>query len=455
MIKSLITILATTMLLATTLSSAEIIPVWNKTNEAGEIHDMEFLRGEDQFILLAGTAENSQIQIRETMTGELVRSFPMNSFHQPKLAITPDSNRFVLVTGGTDKLGATIELRDISSFNLIKKDSLINTKDEISGKDLFYVFNQIVIDPIRPYAYLILERTNFTTTLPKDSTFVIVYNYETMQRVKDLTPIGFGAEYISQLTVSKDGKYLATLNDGKAYLKVWDLETYEEIRSVKLYDDNLPNLDWWCESKDIEFSETNSEDIYFSGYFPGDGIEFVQNGLYKYFVDSEIVSLKFAYSGEFIVFKQEENIYINSGGNDKILSNDGIDYILEIDSDLLNFPSSIKVIYSELNEVFVGTSIFNSGSIKYDSQTSITTKYDEEITISPNPTTSSLKIELGNKALINSYEITDANGKQVLSGSNSLSSSVSIDVESLLVGVYIIELTTSSGDVVTDKFVKE
>ena len=73
----------------------------------------------------------------------------------------------------------------------------------------------------------------------------------------------------------------------------------------------------------------------------------------------------------------------------------------------------------------------------------------------PNPTTSSLKIELGNKALITSYKITDANGKQVLTGSLSPSSSVRIDVESLLAGVYIIELTTSSGDVVTDKFVKE
>ncbi len=73
----------------------------------------------------------------------------------------------------------------------------------------------------------------------------------------------------------------------------------------------------------------------------------------------------------------------------------------------------------------------------------------------PNPTSSSLKIELGNEVLISSYKITDANGKQVLSGSLSPSSSISIDVESLLVGVYIIELTTSSGDVVTDKFVKE
>ncbi len=453
MIKFLITILATTMLLAATLSSAEIIPVWNKTNEAGEIHDMEFLRGEDQFILLAGTAENSQIQIRETMTGELVRSFPMNSFHQPKLAITPDSNRFVLVTGGTDKLGATIELRDISSFNLIKKDSLINTKDEISGKDLFYVFNQIVIDPIRPYAYVILEHTNFTTTLPKDSTFVIIYNYETMQRLKDLTPIGFGAEYISQIAVSKDGKYLATLNDGKAYLTVWNLETYEEMSSVKLWDEDL--TDNWCESKDIDFSETNSDLIYFSGIYPKKNID--NTSIYKYFVTENSTSNEYDFEfgpGEFIIKTKSDKLLITSGlfFTYYDISKDSIILFRKEDND---FPFSKNLIFSDKHHILIGNRFSNVGSIKFDDLSIVDHEGKAEIIISPNPTTSSLKIEIGNEGLITSYKVTDANGKQVLSGSNSPSTSVSIDVESLLVGVYIIELTTSSGDVVTDKFVKE
>ena len=44
-------LLAVTMLIATALRSAEIIPVWHKVNGEGMpedmIHDIEFLRGED------------------------------------------------------------------------------------------------------------------------------------------------------------------------------------------------------------------------------------------------------------------------------------------------------------------------------------------------------------------------------------------------------------------------
>ena len=88
----LYSLLAVTMLIATALRSAEIIPVWHKVNESGGIHDMEFLRGEDQFILLAGG-----IQIRKTLTGELFSSFPLPNlglFNQ--IEITPDSNRIVI-----------------------------------------------------------------------------------------------------------------------------------------------------------------------------------------------------------------------------------------------------------------------------------------------------------------------------------------------------------------------
>ncbi|PKL77642.1 MAG: hypothetical protein CVV25_14020, partial [Ignavibacteriae bacterium HGW-Ignavibacteriae-4] len=65
-----------------------------------------------------------------------------------------------------------------------------------------------------------------------------------------------------------------------------------------------------------------------------------------------------------------------------------------------------------------------------------------------------LNIELENEALITNYKITDTKGKQVLAGELSPSSSASIDVEQLPVGVYLIELVTSRSEVVLDKFVK-
>ena len=455
--KLLYTILATTMLIATTLSSAEIIPIWNKVNEAGEIHDMEFLRGEEEFILLAGTAENSQIQIRQTMTGELVRSYPMTSFHQPKLAITPDSNRFVLVTGGTEKLGATIELRDINSFNLIKKDSLINTKDKISGKDLFYVFNEIVIDPIRPLAYVILERTNFTTTLPKDSTFVIVYNYETMQRVKDLTPIGFGAEYISQIAVSKDGKYLATLNDSKAYLKVWDLETYEEIRSVKLYDENLPNLDWWCESGEIKFSSVDDDLIYFSGKFPISKSAYNPNGFYKYkFSINNFIKVipDFQPNGRFVLFDNEERVIVFSGGSLYFLNQlkQKVELIVE---PKIEYPLGKKTIFAKKYGLFIGYSGSYLGSLKYDSQTSVVSGYEEEIVISPNPTNSFIHLTIPCQEPMINYQISSIDGVLVYQTTiANQSDNLQIDFSEYPIGIYFLTVNCNQ-QTKTFKVIKE
>ncbi|MER3328795.1 MAG: T9SS type A sorting domain-containing protein [Candidatus Kapaibacterium sp.] len=96
------------------------------------------------------------------------------------------------------------------------------------------------------------------------------------------------------------------------------------------------------------------------------------------------------------------------------------------------------------------------GLLKFDpSISSVNLLPNTKYTIYPNPTTSSLRIELENEALITSYKITNTKGKQVLTGSLSPSSLVSIDVEQLPVGVYIIELATSNGEVIIDKFVKE
>ena len=95
------------------------------------------------------------------------------------------------------------------------------------------------------------------------------------------------------------------------------------------------------------------------------------------------------------------------------------------------------------------------GLLKFDpSISNVKLLPNSNYTIYPNPTTDKLNIELENEALITNYKITDTKGKQVLTGSLSPSSSVSIDVEQLPAGVYIIELATSSGEIVLDKFVK-
>ena len=162
-----------------------------------------------------------------------------------------------------------------------------------------------------------------------------------------------------------------------------------------------------------------------------------------------------------IAFDRLNNPIIISSRNGKLPSN--LNIIRNKDIDVINFDS----LYNE--ELFIKSSralavdlddniYFNAnmtGLVEYSGLRSTVSRLNEiNIKLYPNPTTSSLRIELENDELATSYKITDTKGKQVLTGSLSPSSSVSIDVEQLTVGVYLIELTTSSGEMIIDKFVK-
>ena len=163
-----------------------------------------------------------------------------------------------------------------------------------------------------------------------------------------------------------------------------------------------------------------------------------------------------------IAFDRLNNPIIISSRNGKLPSN--LNIIRNKDIDVINFDS----LYNE--ELFIKSSralavdlddniYFNAnmtGLVEYSGLRSTVSRLNEiNIKLYPNPTTSSLRIELENDELATSYKITDTKGKQVLTGSLSPSSSVSIDVEQLPVGVYMIEITTSSGEIVTDQFLKE
>ncbi|MCB9221637.1 MAG: T9SS type A sorting domain-containing protein [Ignavibacteria bacterium] len=163
-----------------------------------------------------------------------------------------------------------------------------------------------------------------------------------------------------------------------------------------------------------------------------------------------------------IAFDRLNNPIIISSRNGKLPSN--LNIIRNKDIDVINFDS----LYNE--ELFIKSSralavdlddniYFNAnmtGLVEYSGLRSTVSRLNEiNIKLYPNPTTSSLRIELENDELATSYKITDTKGKQVLTGSLSPSSSVSIDVEQLPVGVYMIEITTSSGEIVIDKFLKE
>ena len=116
--KLLFTILATTMLIATALQSAEIIPIWNKESGAGVIQDMEIMPGGNEFML---TTTGGEIQIRDVLTGDTIRAFRDNSslFMNGNFEFTPDSTRLVMGESGL------LQLVNLENFERIKYVALL------------------------------------------------------------------------------------------------------------------------------------------------------------------------------------------------------------------------------------------------------------------------------------------------------------------------------------------
>jgi len=460
--KLFLLILTVAMLIASTLSSAEIIPVWNKVNEAGIIHDMEFLRGENQFILLAGLGEEGTIQIRDTQTGELVSSFPIPTLGQfNQIEITPDSNRFVMTTGGDKVNSPSIEIRSIEDFSRINRLQIQMDKDSVDthNNPYYFVFKDVVIDPVKTYLYAFLTKTNYFNDDDIDRTWLRVYNYETMEEIINLTPVGYEYELMKCMDISEDGRQLAVLNEGKAYLKVWNTETFDLTKDKQLYDDNLlKNEDYWCESDDIEFSSIDDNLIYFSGGYPMMNNEFNPFGIYNYVLNENSVNKinqdENNYSGDFILFNQDKRMLLSSGGNDEIINMELNNIEIPFQDFYSDFPSSKKVIFSSLNNIFVGTSVFKSGSVKYDSQTNIENNYEEEIIITPNPTASFVNINLECSEADINYQINNSEGVLVFQNTvTNQSENLQIDLSHYPSGVYF--LTIDCKNPVTYKIVKE
>lgn len=465
----LLTILATTMLITTALQSAEVIPVWmNLWKQGGWVNDFELLRGEDQFIMIAGLEGSGAVEIRKTLTGELVKSFPLpTASYFNQIEITPDSNRIVITTGGDKVNKPTIELRSIENFELIKMLDIKMDADSVdkAGQPYYYVFKDIVIDPTKPYVYAFITKTNYYGDDDLDRTWLKVYNYETMQEVKDLTPIGFEKELMKCMDVSDDGRFLAVLNEGKSYLKIWNTETFELLIDKQLYDEKIDNQkDYSCEVGDIEFSSIDTDLIYISGGFPNkekqENPDYNYFGLYKYKITND--NFYKDYLGpnpymKFLLFDNEERVLLGTGTfvvyNQK--TNKQEIYIV----DDIKYPTGFGNLFSEKYNYFLGISSGTVSEFRYDSQTIIKNKYEDEIIISPNPTTNRLNINLNSDGFeYTRLSIVDLLGNEVgLIEEGLLNTSnyqKEYDVSDFPVGTYFIRLEIGN-EVVTKQFIKE
>ena len=433
--KLLLTALA--MLIVIPLSSAEIIPIWDRTATNGEIFDIEFMPGGEQFMLSSSTGE---IQIRNSEDGELDRTHidTTNLFMNGYFEFTPDSNRIVIARSGL------LQLVNISDFKRLNYFAF--------GKDtVIKGFHDLVLDPIRPYAYVTLNGHSRETGFNDKRCKIQVYNYETMELVKDLTPYG---EYeYTAIEVSHEGKYLATLNDNKAYLKVWDLETMELIINEPLFD---INSDDWCRAKDIYFSKINPDLIYYSGLFTKSVNEDRLSGIFSYNIDSK-VKRRFVkngiYSGNKMIFWGNETRVLNSSvwrvGVINLVS-DELEYYGQPPENI--YPG--KVIYNEPMNYFIGMGGKNVSRFIYDNQSNVEDNYKEEIRISPNPTNSLVTLSTGCISSIK-YQIYNSNGTSLINETiNSQTNTINIDFNRYPSGVYFLTIQCDN-ESNTYKIIKE
>ncbi len=413
---------------------------WNLVNEAGGILDMEFLPDDDYFLVLAGLGDG-QLQLRDTETGDLIKYFPLYCASYSQFEFTPDSTRLVMANADTNYLG----LYNLEDLSLIKSFSL--PQDTIPKW-----FNKIVVDPVRPYCYVATwgEKGSFPNVITRGQ--ISVYNYETMELVQHLTD--FDPWKYECLAISKDGKYLASINNAKAYMKVWDLETMELIINKPLHNKfyNSNPSEYWSNPTRLLFSNINNDIFHFAGGF---SIFNSNSGLLKFdIIQNEIIDStnNYLFTNKFFLFDNEERLINFDGKFGKVINliQHKIEY--EYYSEWREPGGWCHIIYSKNKDLFIGWCGDGFSSGKYDRYSTV--EEDDKIeTIYPNPTNSIIYLKADCKEFVRSYEVIDING--IALENNSIEgSNLAIDFSLFPNGIYYIRLLCGS-NISTYKVVKE
>jgi len=431
------------LLASIALQAGELVFHWNKMAES-KVYDIEFYPDNNYFILCTA----NDIQIRNTEDGEIFKKY---QFGATEIEFTPDSSKVLLIPTGGET--GRIQLRNIKDMSLIKEYTL--PKDE---NGLNHYFKQLAVDPKRPYVYAIATKMG---EIPYQGMFVenkiIVYNYETMEEIKDITPVGFENKFYDNIAISSDGKYLSFINQGESYLKTIDLSTQKEIQSFKV-----------CESYEggnsgapvcIKFSEINSDKIYFSGNFP-QSVEGKNNyyGLLVYSIsENKIIDSTFGVGAErvsegyFSLIKNEERL---------LFTNKFVLYVINL-KDLLKEISSEtyyisqQILYSKSKDIILGRGEQHITKLTYKNGSGVKPEQKIYKTLYPNPTTGTVNIEFNCKSAIVKYELYDSNGIIIKSNIIENSSSIfQLDLSNYSNSIYFIKLYCGS-DVQTFKIIKE
>jgi hypothetical protein len=419
--------------------------------------------GGDDFIL---TTYEGRLEIRSIADGSLKREFnnPTEGIVVHNLEITPDSSRILLTVGGYGEHDAGFELRSLEDFSLINKYEL-PLEGEVKNEENLYYRNRIEatkINPVKPHIYFILKKDINGGQFNKNYDYyaIKVYNYETMQEVKELRT--YKKDYMKVIDVSHDGKHLASLNSGEGYINIWDLNSFELVANQKLHNKTL-NDNWWIEADDLEFDLSENSKVYFTGIFqdykdPNQR----QAGVYEYQINSESyknLTPETRSDGKLIFIEKQSILFLNS-----VLTYYYFDFnqkSLELKT-LPNKNNSLSTtsIYSSKHKLLIGASaqeVFEKDirAIRYQTLTNIEDLDSDESIIYPNPATNSVTIEISCTLPEVRLELLDIQGSLLLEEIRTvIENSISFNLSAFPSGSYLIRINCDSHNN-TYKIIKE
>lgn len=453
-----ITLVMILLVISSNLKGGELTFGWNLTNESGPINDMEFMPDNNFFII--GTS--ADVQIRKTETGELVNSYP---FPASQIEFSPDSTKIIL------SYKNRIEVRNLSDMSLIK-EHIIPEGTDTAGYDIFQSgirFTEIVVDPVRPYVYAIRTREGYLSITGKYFVIrrIIIINYETMEEVDILSLNEEDYTLFEKIAISKDGKYLAVNNQGLSKLWVWSLDTRQKLREFALYPLGATEDDNWGVPSCTKFSELNTDLIFFSGRFPQskdgtnnyDGI-FIFSLEKNRIIDSTFGTGPLSAGGiYFALFDNEARAICLTDNNINIMNL----LLRKIEKSILQdtITSGVrrwskKIIYSDINKMFIGFSQESFSSANNDLETEVYDLINFDSIIYPNPTNGIITLVGLCQNPIQSYEILNMNGMILIPITiiNTQQGTTLIDISSLNSGIYFLRYYCGSS-ITTYKVIKE
>jgi len=383
------------------LRAADITINWRQKLDSGRVSDLKFMPGQEQFIVGLGLST----EVRSCDNGEKINVYPFGSW---QIEFSTDSNKIVTILPINGY--KTLQLRSADNMELLKE--LILPPDE-EGYGIS--FQEIKVDPLRPYIYALWEKTKVIHETYENYTKIQIYDINTLELVSEITD---GGNDLGVMAISKDGKYLAAMSIGASYLIVWDLDTRIKVidKQIGIWKGNDIS-----EPADIKFSELNTDKIYFTGKFYQPGNAETLEGLCIFSIsENRIIDSTFAikpnnfgWNPEICLFENETKVIGTSGVTAKIL--DLIGKKIEFEMNILgnNLVAISNVNYHNKEKYFIGGGGNTIDRFKYNPNTSIATETSNKL-IYPNPTTGNVSIPIDCQTA-SKYEIYNTRGKLIKS----------------------------------------